>query len=308
MRAANQHAIHRDINLGEIGRLELDAHAEIGERVAQGPRRRMERLHAGRPLRLQVEPNSVPIGEGRECELIGEGQRGEVAQHQDLVCDAVVGFVADRELDLRQATSQREAADQLAQLRQQRRNVRRQHRAAAHVGDEARLSLVEADQHAPLFRHVTHRQPGALAVTPGRSVNRRQQLARAHPSDMPKRILEHALLGGDLRRRVQMLQAAAAADAKMRAQRRDARRAGAQNLGRAGELVARFPAIDFDRDELADQRAFDKYRLAVDARDAAAFLIERGDEYGIHRLAARGGANQSLYWRARTRHRVDPAR
>jgi hypothetical protein len=28
-RAAHQHAIHRDIDLGEIGRLKLDAHAEI---------------------------------------------------------------------------------------------------------------------------------------------------------------------------------------------------------------------------------------------------------------------------------------
>jgi hypothetical protein len=39
--------------------------------------------------------------------------------------------------------------------------------------------------------------------------------------------------------------------------------------------------MDLDGDELAGQGPFDEYRLAVDARDAAAFLVERGDEDGI---------------------------
>ena len=123
-------------------------------------------------------------------------------------------------------------------------------------------------------------------------MNRRQQLAGAHAADVPERVLEHALLGGDLRRRFQMLQAAAAADAEMRAKRRHTRRTGAQNTRGACKLVGRPPAMNLDADELAGQGPFDEHRFAVDARDAAAFLIERGDEDGIriHCLAAPNAA------------------
>ena len=46
------------------------------------------------------------------------------------------------------------------------------------------------------------------------------------PSDVPQRILEHALLGGDLRREIDVLHGAAAADAEVRAARRDPAGAG----------------------------------------------------------------------------------
>ncbi len=63
-----------------------------------------------------------------------------------------------------------------------------------------------------------------MAVAPRRTVDRRQHLRGAHAAEVPQRVLERALLGRDLRRGVEMLQRAAAADAEMRTARLDARR------------------------------------------------------------------------------------
>ena len=143
---------------------------------------------------------------------------------------------------------------------------------------------METDEHAAFFCDVAHRQPGPLTVTPGFAVDRREQFAGAHARDVPERVLEHALLDCDLRGRIQVLQAAAAANAEMRAGRRYTRGARGVKLGHACELVVGLAAKDFDGDALADQRAFDEDGLAVDAGDASAFLIERGDDDGIHGL------------------------
>ena len=53
-------------------------------------------------------------------------------------------------------------------------------------------------------------------------------------------------------------------------------------LDHAREIVVGLAAKDFDGGALADQRAFDEDCLAVDAGDAPSFLIERGDDDGIH--------------------------
>ena len=53
-------------------------------------------------------------------------------------------------------------------------------------------------------------------------------------------------------------------------------------LGHARELVIGLAAKDLDRHALADQRALDEDCLAVDPGDAAAFLVERGDDDGVH--------------------------
>jgi hypothetical protein len=157
---------------------ETDAHAEIRQCVTQGAGRRMKGLHGGGTLRLQIESHAVAVGEVCQRALIIGRQCGEIAQYKDFVARPVIRVVTDRELDLLQAIAQRQAADQLTQRRQQRRNMRRQHRAAAHVGDEAGLPLVEADQYPTLFGHVAHRQPRPLPVAPCRSGA--SSLARTH--------------------------------------------------------------------------------------------------------------------------------
>ena len=99
---------------------------------------------------------------------------------------------------------------------------------------------------------------------------------------MPQRIFEHALLHCDLRRRLEVLQAATATDAEVGAGRRRARSARREELRHPRELVVGLAAKHFDRDSLADQRALDEHRLAADACDAAAFLVECGDDDGFH--------------------------
>src|SRR5436305_1895480 len=50
----------------------------------------------------------------------------------------------------------------------------------------------------------------------------------------------------------------------------------------AGEGGILLVAVYLDGNAFTDQRALDEHRLAVDARDAPAFLVERGDDDGIH--------------------------
>ena len=154
---------------------------------------------------------------------------------------------------------------------------------------------MKTDEHATFLCDVAHRQPGPLTVTPGFAVDRREQLAWAHAGDVPKRVLEDALLDRDLRGGIQVLETAAAADPEMRTGRRHARRTRGVELDHARELVAGLAAKDFDRDALADQRAFDEDSLAVDPGDAATFLVERGDDDGVHDLRPfqdRGGCRR----------------
>src|SRR5207245_9242280 len=87
-------------------------------------------------------------------------------------------------------------------------------------------------------------------------------------------------------RGIQWPESAAAADPKMRTGGREARRTRGVELDHARELVAGRAAKDFDRDALADQRAFDEDSLAVDPGDAATFLVECGDDDGVHDLGA----------------------
>src|SRR5205823_10997278 len=129
--------------------------------------------------------------------------------------------------------------------------------------------FAETDQPAAFLGDVAHRQPGAVAIAPGDAVDRREQLVRAHAADVPQSILEYALLDRDLRGGLEVLQAATAADAEVGAGRRRARRTGGAQFRHARQLVVGLAAKHFDRNTLADQRPFDKHRLAVNPGDAA---------------------------------------
>jgi hypothetical protein len=85
-----------------------------------------------------------------------------------------------------------------------------------------------------------------------------------------------------LRQRFEVLKTATAAHAEMRAGRRHPFVAGLDQSGHARKRVIRFVTVYLDCNAFTDQRAFDEHRLAVDARDTSAFLIERGDDDGIH--------------------------
>jgi len=238
-------------------------------------------------------------GERPQLRVVLGRRRIEDAEHQHDELDARrVEPCADGHLDLREPVADRERADELAQPRQQRRDARRQHVAFAHVGDVARLALVEAHEHAALLRDVANRQPRPRAVAPCRPVDRRQERRGRDASDARERVLERALLGGDLQRRGGVLQRAAAAHPEVRAARRDAVGGGDVDAHGARQVPRRLAPERLDGDGLAGQRALDEHRLAFDAGDAAALVVERGDVDGDHE---HGPAGKRALYRATPR-------
>ena len=272
-RAPHQDPVHRVVDLREVGGAEADLEVELGQRVIK-VRRALIGHRAGRlrPARLKVNPDAMVAREPPQQLDVGRQQRLEHAQHQH------VGFLAGRDLDLRQPAADGKGIDQAAQGSQQPRVTFRQHLAAVHVGDVAAALLVEAHQRSTLLRHVAHREPGAVAVAPGRAVYGRQHLLRPDPPDVPQAVLQHPLLDRDLRARVEVLQAATSAKTEVAAARRHALGGRLDHLDQGGDFVCRLLAVRRAGDALARQRALDKNGLAVAARDAATFLVQRLDQ------------------------------
>ena len=211
--AGHQHAVDLVIHLREIGRLERHRDAEFGQGVAQARPRFIEQPDRVRPLGLQPPLHGVRGGKLPQAAQIGVTHRLQVAQHQGR--DAI----AHGHLDLRQAVALFHGADQFAQRQQQVAQMAWQHLATVHIGHVARLALVKPDQHLALLDDETHRQPGSETVTPGRPLNRPQQHFRLHLAQVPQRVFEGALFGGDLCADVEVLHLAAATGAEMRALR-----------------------------------------------------------------------------------------
>ena len=180
--------------------------------------RRIERLCRFRTLRLEKKLYAMAVGELPEQFLVATAERPQVTHHQR------VDAVADREFELRHAVGDRQRIDQPAQRHEQLGDPRRHHFAGSHVGDVTAALFAKADQRAAFFRHVARGETRAMAVAPRLAVNRGQNAIGPDPADVPESVLEHALLDCDLRARVQVLQAAAAADAVMPAARLGARR------------------------------------------------------------------------------------
>ena len=249
----------------------------LGQRVGQA--RAFERVEAvgrRRPLRLQVEDDVMAVGEGLDPRLVGGGERFEVAQHQRR------DVLADGQLDLRHGGADRQPGHQLAQRHEQFGDVRRQVRAGRHVGDVAALPLMEADQHPALLGDETRREPGAEAIAPGRAVDRRVELLGAQAAEVPEVAFKHALLGGHLRRRIEVLHAATAAAAVMRALGRHPVGRGLEDAVGLRDLVVRFAAEAGVFDLLARQRALDENGFALEAGDPACLVVERFDDTDRH--------------------------
>ena len=130
--------------------------------------------------------------------------------------------------------------------------MRRQHVAFAHVGHVAALAFVKTDQHLALFLHVAHRQPRAVAVTPGRAFNGAQDQLGLDLAQVPQVVFQCALLDGDLRRRLQVLHLASAAGALVQAEVRTARRHAQIAFGVQFGQRGRFPVVLAPRDLGAD--------------------------------------------------------
>jgi hypothetical protein len=173
---------------------------------------------------LQPELDAVAVFERGELGFVGLRKRLQDAQHERVHEPAVrlTRGLSDGHLDLRQAVADRQGTDQRAQRRQQRRKLARHDVALRHVRDEARLALVEADQHATLLDDVPHGKTRAVAILPRRSLDGRQHHPGTHAPDARQRFFQRSLLGGDLQRGVRVLQRASAADAEVGAAGRHA--------------------------------------------------------------------------------------
>ncbi len=275
--APDQQAVDVDVHLGEVGRPEIQPHTELRQGVGQtatvrGPQRRGGVGAAG----LRPHLHAFSAGKCREGVGVVRTQRQQVTEDQHR------GRLGDGNLDLRHAVGDRQPGDQLAQARQQRRHMLWQDVARAHVDDVARAPLVEAHPHAALARHQPHAEPCAVAIAPGRAVDRRIHDLRLHAADVPQRILQHALLGGGLRHRVQVLHRAAAAGAEIGTTWGHALRAGLQHARGVGLFVARLHTIGLVLHALARQRAVDEDRLAFHMGDAATFVVQRLDDCDGH--------------------------
>jgi len=102
-------------------------------------------------------------------------------------------------------------------------------------------------------------------------------LLGANAADVPQGILQHALLDRDLGARIEMLQAAAAAVAEVRAERRHPLGTRLEHLDERGDFVRGFLVVRRAGDCFTRQRAFDKNSLAIAARNAAEFMARNAE-------------------------------
>lgn len=160
--------------------------------------------------------------------------------------------------------------------------MRRQHLAGVHVDDEPGFLLVEADQHTTLLVHALHRKARTVAVAPGWPVQGRQDDVRPDLADAREILFQDALLGGDLRAHLQVLQHAAAAAAVVHASWRGALAALPEDAHRVGAVVFGMPAEDRDFGDFAGQGAIDESDLAVHPADAVALVVEGIDMNHAH--------------------------
>jgi hypothetical protein len=253
--------------------------AEVGQQIGKRrPLLRMEAVGRCRPLRLQIEDDPVAVGKVAQQTLVIRTRRFQNAQHESR------DPLTDGDFDLRQAIADRERSDQLAQRQQHRRQMWRQYLALLHIGDVTASPLAKADQHAAFLGHEANRQPRAIAVSPCRTMNRRVQLLGTDLAKMAQVVFEQALLGRHLRTGIEMLHAATATDAEMRAARRHTIRRRIENTQRPRLFVSRFAAMNGVFDALARQGAGDENRRAVDHDQPAPLVVQRVNGSGGHAL------------------------
>jgi hypothetical protein len=115
------------------------------------------------PARLQEKHDAMASPNSRSTTFVLRGERLENPQHQDVrgisPSPTASSICGTRSRMLRLPISSRSAGSRSEILRGSTSHD-------SHVGDVARLLLVEADQHAALFRDVPHRQTSPVAVVP----------------------------------------------------------------------------------------------------------------------------------------------
>ena len=229
-------------------------------------------MHAAVATRLQVDRQSVLLAKRGQRRQIALAQWLHVAEHQRHQ------VVAGSEFDLRNRIDRVHAAEQVGEQADLGTQRRMHHFALLDLGDEAGVLLfAETDQHAALLHHVAYRQAALAPVTPRFAGKRRQPQLRRDLADAFEIFRQHALLGRDLRRRIEVLQRAAAAMREMPATRLDPMRRRHEHFDDIGLVEVAMTFAQFGQYLFAQQRAADEHRLAVDAGHAATVMAEVGD-------------------------------
>ena len=163
---------------------------------------------------------------------------------------------------------------------------------------------MKTDEHATFLGDIAHRQARTLPIRPVRPVYGWQQLSGSYAPDVPQTVFQDTLLDGNLRVRVEVLQAASSAYTEMRTRRFDSIRTCGLNRSHPRKIECALGAVDLDCDALSDQSSFDEDRLAIDTRDTATFLVECSDKHGVHAFFPEF-VSYRLYRRAKRPRRVD---
>ena len=158
----------------------------------------------------------------------GKAQTGMGLYFCRVACEAhggTVSLVPDRDFDLRQVPGNRQRLHQRSERIDESACGRCEHGALVQVCDVRGRALPESDQHPAFLRNVLDTEPCATAIRPRRTCERRKDLGRYDAADPFERREQLRLLEFELRRRLEMLQRATAADTEMRAARRNTLRA-----------------------------------------------------------------------------------
>jgi hypothetical protein len=265
-RAADHPLVEFAIDLDEVGGLELEMQAERGECVSKGQRTRLQRPHRLGAARLQVEAHRVTGFEAAQQIEIGLGRSVEHAQHDR--ADAV----GDRDLGLGHSRSDRKPGDQLRQRIDQHSRRRRENAAFVQVSDVGRRALAKSDQHPSLAWHQLYAEPCAPPIRPDRPCQRFEHTRGLDAAESDQVLQQLGLLESKLRRRSEVLQRAAAAEAEMRALGRHTVFAWSQHLLEHSLVEIASPPHAPQDHALTRQRIRDEHRLAVDLGDASTFV------------------------------------
>ena len=223
-------------------------------------------------LRRGDRPDALAIDrEPRHAErggFAGEGaERGGARPHafeHDIEAAPGLGRAHPR---LALAAEQRD--QRLFQLGQARDDARRQHRADLDVDQLMRAGAAIAESE-PLFAAAKRKRGAPAAAERHRPHRLHLRLEPARPQGGHDQLA----LPGEIGARLEMLERAAAANAEMRADRRDAVGARLDHLDQAGAVAA---GLDLDCDELARQREGHEERAIGAVGHAVALRAEPRD-------------------------------
>ncbi len=264
-------AVDGRVDLGEIRGPEGERQTLPGKRVFELDTFRREQRDAVGPARLQVDRKTVLRTERDELVAVGIGERHQIAQHQRR------GVIPHAHLDLGDAVIGIETRDQRRQCLEPHADCRVQHLAARELRQIGTAPFAEPYQHPALPGDELHTEARLAPVAPCGAGERREPLARYDMADTLQVILQHLLLVADLRRCIEVLQAAAAAYAEVRTARHHPFRRGHEHLDRARFVEVPAPRKVCDAHFLARERTLDEHRLALHVRDPAPVVGQRLD-------------------------------